>query len=336
MLTIQAKPEPLQHAELPARLRCRRIKLNCPPPEQQNLEELYAWHRKGLDIWRGQATEPPGAVDWLGIKSELARRLLSQCNFCVHDCRVDRYAGQTGYCRLDARPRIAGSYLHWGEEAPLSPTWAVFFSGCTMHCVYCHNWRETFDFSAGSELDTGALVEQLEQAGGQVRTLSLIGGTPETQLHAVLALTEALPETFRMPLVFNNNATLSPIGLELMEGVVDIYLPDFKHGNDACAWQLTKIARYGATVRANLDAYLAQGAAMLIRHLAVPGHLDCCTRPILELLARDYPGVAVNVMDQYRPMYLAAERPGLDRSLDADERARLAGWTRELGLRLVA
>lgn len=321
----------------PVRQLSRQIRLACPPLSEQSLEQLRHWHALGLKRWRAAelADGPESGSNWLEIKLELARRLLARCDYCVHDCRVNRLAGETGYCRLDATPRISGSYLHWGEEAPLSPTWALFFSGCTMHCVYCHNWRETFDLAAGAELDVPKLARQLYEAKGSYRTLSLIGGTPETQLHAVLELVCALDGRVDVPLVFNNNATLSASGLALMEGVVDIYLPDYKHGNDSCAWRLTKIADYNASFRRNLQAYLDQGAAVLVRHLVVPGHLDCCTRPILETLARDFPGVAVNVMHQYRPMYRAAEKPGLDRPLAAAEQARVTAWVGELNLRTI-
>ena len=326
---------------LPLRQRSRGLMLACPDPAGLELAALEHWHQQGLELWRSQTGEPPppdcenARFSWLSVKLELARRLLTQCNYCVHDCRVNRLAGETGYCGLDGRPWISGSYLHCGEEAPLNPTWAVFFSGCTMHCTYCHNWRETFDLSAGSTLEPVELATRLLAEKGRYRTLSLIGGTPEPQLHAVLALAAALDDAVDVPLVFNNNATLSRIGLELMEGVVDIYLPDFKHGNDTCAWKLTKIGAYLESIRTNLRAYLDQGTGLLVRHLVVPGHLECCTRPVLNTLAAEFPGVAVNIMFQYRPMYQAATKAGLDRILTPAEKRQVAGWVKELELRQV-
>lgn len=328
----------------PVRQRSRQILLACPPPASQELVALEHWHQEGLQQWRSLRAGPaePAKPDsdtqlfsWLEVKLALARQLLTRCNYCVHDCQIDRLAGETGYCRLDARPRISGSYLHWGEEAPLNPTWAVFFSACTMHCVYCHNWRETFDLAAGTRLDPVALAAHLLACNGSFRTLSLIGGTPEPQLHAVLELAWELDDAVMAPLVFNNNATLSRVGQELMEGVVDVYVPDLKHGNDRCAWQLTRIADYGAIVSDNLKAYLSQETALLIRHLVVPGHLTCCTRPVLELLARDFSGVAVNIMFQYRPLYQAANRPGIDRTLTVAEQQQVSDWMAELSLRQV-
>jgi len=322
---------------LPARQRSAQLLLDLPRPlAELSLDEVWAAHQQGLKHYRSQSGGAKAGVSWLSLKHHLARRLLANCNFCAHLCQVDRSREQLGYCRLGSASPISGSYLHQGEEAPISPTWALFFSGCTMHCVYCHNWRETFHFERQAHLDLPALLAQLQAHQGQYQTLSLIGGTPEPHLHTVLELAEALPAELKIPLVFNHNATLSAAGLLLMEGVIDIYLPDFKHGNDRCAWQLTKIPDYVATVRANLSACLEQGAAILVRHLVLPGHLDCCTLPILEQLARDFAGVAVNVMFQYRPMYRAESLPGIDRPLQSAEQARVTAWVQELGLRQVS
>lgn len=321
-----------------ARIKSKRLYLDCPDPDSMDLEQLLFWHQQGLKQWRqrSSATSPlQTGYSWLVIKQKLAHRLLTQCNLCVHDCRVDRIQGERGYCQLDAEIRISGSYLHWGEEAPISPTWAVFFSGCTMHCVYCHNWRETFDLKAGRVVDAQQLAQDLETHQGQYQTISFIGGTPEPQLHGILDLALALPDTVQAPLVFNSNATLSQIGLELMEGVIDIYLPDFKHGNQACAWQLTKIDNYLQSMDTNLKAYRAQRAGVLVRHLVIPGHLECCTHPILTRLAQDYPEFSVNVMFQYRPMYQAANKPLINRSLSEDEEAQVKQWIQELGVKVL-
>lgn len=342
-LALKANPaEP----SLPARQRHPTLALPATPLADCPVETLWELHQVGLELYRSlsrlsnspespQLSKHPPDTSWLQVKQALAWRLLQGCDFCVHDCLVDRTAGELGYCRLDSRSPLAGSYLHWGEETPIRPTWALFLSGCTMHCLYCHNWRETFEFQAIPSLDPQALAQTLFQERARYRTISLIGGTPEPHLHTLIDLALALDPAVTAPLVFNSNATLSASGLALMEGLIDIYLPDFKHGNQPCAWQLTKISNYVETVLSNLKAYREQGAAILVRHLALPGHLDCCSRPILEILARDFAGVAVNIMDQYRPMYKAENKPGIDRPLDETEKATLKRWSRELGLKTI-
>lgn len=305
------------------------------PLQDLSLSQLRYWHQVGLQYYR-QRSASTGPISWLAIKQALAQRLLAQCNFCVHHCQVDRSSGQLGYCRLGPASPLAGSYLHHGEEAPIRPTWALFFSGCTMHCSYCHNWRETFRFDPAAHFPLQSVLADLNQHRGQYKTLSLIGGTPEPHLHTLLELVAHLPEAIDVPLVLNHNATLSAEGLTLMEGVVDIYLPDFKHGNDACAWRLTKIQDYVQSVMANLQAARRQGAAMLVRHLVIPGHLDCCTRPVLERLAQDFAGVMVNVMFQYRPMYRAEQMPTINRMLSQAEQSQVNKWIQDLNLRQIS
>lgn len=321
---------------------------------QMRLPELWQLHEQGLTLYQNlhNHVHTSAAVNPQSLKSEtssaqtqgnllelkrvIAHRLLTDCNFCVHNCRVNRKAGPAGYCQLSSQSTLSGSYIHWGEEAPIRPTWALFFGGCTMHCVYCHNWRETFDLSQTRAYTPESVATDLSQTEQDFKTISFIGGTPEPHLHWILDFALALLPSVQAPFVFNNNATLSQEGLSLMHGVVDIYLPDFKHGNNRCAWQLTKIASYLEHVQANLQAYLEQGAAILVRHLALPGHLECCTRPILERLAQDYPKVTVNIMTQYRPMYRAERMESLKRRLNSNEIQRIEQWVQELNLRQVA
>jgi len=313
------------------RERTRALYVSAPPLEELSTSELWALHTQGREQFYGRVAPTPGNHSWLTIKAALAERELQHCNFCVHHCHVNRSAGETGYCRLDAKAIISGAYVHHGEEAPISPTFAIFFSGCTMHCVYCHNWRETFNLHAGAKVTASLLADTIREQQPHVRTLSLIGGTPEPHLHTILSLAEQLPTG--LPLVFNGNGTLSKQGLALMEGVIDIYIPDYKHGNDACAWRLTRIANYNVSLQANLSAYQAQGARLIVRHLVLPAHLECCTRPILEWLADACPTAEISLLSQYRPLYQAAKKPEIARRPSSSELAQAQQWVKELKLK---
>jgi putative pyruvate formate lyase activating enzyme len=326
----------------------RSARLPCPDLSVESLktldsETLWRHHAKGLAAYRqghyDRDIRP--TVSWLDLKRELAFRHLRQCDFCVHDCRVDRTAGQQGYCQLGDESPFSGAYLHWGEEPPLRPTWAVFFGGCTMHCVYCHNWRDTFKTREQPVLTPQGWINQLRAHAGSYRTLSFIGGTPEPHLHTLLAALCLLAESpdgddLAAPVVFNSNATLSAVGLDLMEGAIDIYVPDYKHGNNTCAWALTKIAHYQQTLALNLQRYAEQKAGVLVRHLPLPGHLECCTYPVLADLARHYGQMAVNIMLEYQPLYKAELMPGIDRCLSPAEKEKIQQWVESLGLRQVA
>jgi len=347
---------------LPVRSRARQIVVPCQDVALRSLaelsvSELAAYHEQGLALYRAALASDglrnplscPGdhrGYAWLAIKRAWAQALLTDCNYCVHNCRINRVAGETGYCGLTDQALISGEYLHYGEEERVGTTHAIFFSGCTLHCLFCHNWRETFDLSAGVGVDAAHLAEQirLRCADPAVQSISFIGGTPEPHLHTLTALAELLPEPLALPWVFNSNATLSATGLALMEGLIDLYLPDFKFGNDRCAWQLAKIAHYSETLEANLKAYQAQSrqtasslqpVQVLIRHLLMPGHLDCCTLPVLEKIAAEYPEMTVNLMGQYRPFYKARERPELNRRPAKADLEIARTQAHELGLSLV-
>lgn len=330
------------------RSRARQIVVARPdsrPLAQLSLAELENCHQQGLLRFRGEAwadaeSPPADGFSWLAVKRAWAHALLQRCNYCVHDCGVNRSAGVTGYCGLGAQALISGEYLHYGEEAAVGTTHAIFFSGCTLHCLFCHNWRETFDLTAGAPVDAPLLAKQiaLRCADPAVTSISFIGGTPEPHLHTLTELADILPEQWDLPWVFNSNATLSATGLALMAGLIDLYLPDFKFGNDHCAWQLAKIAHYSDTLKANLQAYQRQqrqGVRVLIRHLLMPGHLECCTRPVLAQMAAICPEIPLNLMGQYRPFYKAQERPELNRRIDKADLAQARSWAREWGLTLV-
>ena len=122
--------------------------------------------------------------------------------------------------------------------------------------------------------------------------------------------------------------------MRLLDGVIDVYLTDLKFGNDDCARRLCGAQDYLSVVRRNHRMAAAQGE-VLVRHLQLPGHLECCTLPTIDWLAEELPGVAVNLMDQYRPEHRAREHPELGAPLPREERRRALEHARERGLFLI-
>lgn len=332
----------------------RSAQLRCPSLTAEHLRSLstsrlWDYHEAGRQAFEAGEllfdlepislfTDVPdheATVSWLDLKRTLAYRHLQRCDFCVHHCGVNRTQEEQGYCQLGADSPYSGAYVHWGEEAPIRPTYAVFWGGCTMHCVYCHNWRDTFETQNQATLEPRLWLQMLRQQQGNYRTLSFIGGTSEPHLHTLLDCLVELAQVPELaaPVVLNHNATLSSVGLQLMEGVIDVYLPDYKHGNNRCAWQLTKIAHYQETLQANLAAYRRQDVGLLIRHLPIPGHLSCCTYPVLAWLSEHYPEVTVNVMLNYQPMYKAEGLPEINRCLTPEDEAQIQTWITHFNLR---
>lgn len=263
------------------------------------------------------------------------------CTLCPRQCGVDRTAGQLGFCRMPGQIQAARAMLHYGEEPPISGafgTGAVFFSGCTLRCVYCQN-REISEGGKGKPLDSGrlrAIFERLIDEGAQ--SIDLV--TPTQFLPDILpALTPKLP----VPVVYNCGGYERVETLRLLEGLVDVYLPDLKYADNTLAARLSRAPDYFETATAALrEMYRQVGAAvledgqltrgLLVRHLVLPGHLDNSLR-VIEWLAEAFPkgDVLVSLMSQYVPM--GEQEPPLDRRLTAEEYAGAVSWLELCGLK---
>ena len=138
-----------------------------------------------------------------------------------------------------------------------------------------------------------------------------------------------------IPVVWNSNFYMSDKSMSFLKGVVDVYLSDFKYGNDDCAQRLSDVPNYSEVVRRNhLLAF--KDAELAIRHLILPNHLDCCTKPVLEFIAEKFGDMAVvNLMDQYRPCYRARRFPDIDRRITAEEFETAVSYAQKLGLNFI-
>ena len=168
---------------------------------------------------------------------------------------------------------------------------------------------------------------------GASRNVNWVGGDPTSNLAFILrTLSEC---DANLPQVWNSNMYLTERTLELLDGVIDVYLTDFKYGNDICAKRLSGIDRYMEVAQRNHLIARAQ-AEMIIRHLVLPSHLECCTRPILTWIAENLEGVKVNVMGQYRPAHKAQSFGDISRSIRVSEYESALRIAEELGLDLCA
>ncbi len=303
-------------------------------------ETLWALHRDGMcrfhAAWaRGEALEPVAGPSLADLKYEIALRLLENCRLCERRCGVDRRQGDLGFCGVGAGSRLASEFLHLGEEPELVPSHTLFFCGCTFRCAYCQNWDFALDPDAGSPADPADLAARIASGFSQgSRNANFVGGNPDPHLHTILDIVRRLaPDCAYLPLVWNSNMYLSAEAMELTAGVMDIYLGDFRYGNDACAERYSEARDYFAVVSRNFLAAARQGEVML-RHLVLPGHLDCCTRPIMRWTAEQLPEVYFNLMFQYRPEYRASLFPGMDRRLSPEEKSRAREMANALKLNL--
>jgi putative pyruvate formate lyase activating enzyme len=221
--------------------------------------------------------------------------------------------------------------VHWGEEPELVPSHTIFFSGCTFNCVFCQNWDISQNPKQGDSFSPKKVAKLMERRSMSTRNTNWVGGDPTSNLPFIL---ETLTySNVNIPQIWNSNMYLTEKTMELLEGIVDVYLTDFKYGNNDCAKRLSKIDNYWDIVSRNHK--IAQGQCeMIIRHLVLPNHFECCTRPVLEWISKNLKDVRVNVMDQYRPEYNAFEHDELTRKLKSEEFERARKLADDLGLSL--
>jgi putative pyruvate formate lyase activating enzyme len=284
----------------------------------------------------------------LARRAQAARRRLRNCELCARACRVDRVAGIDGAaCRTGERAIVASFGAHHGEEAPLSGragSGTIFFSWCNLRCLYCQN----FDISAEGEgrpvsaEALAAIMLALERQG--CHNINFV--SPSHVVAQILeALVLAVEAGLRLPLVYNSGGYDSVEALALLDGVIDIYMPDAKYGDEATARRYSKVRDYVAVNRAAIREMHRQvgdlvidprGLAvrgLLVRHLVLPNGLAGTTE-VMRFLANEIsPNTYVNIMGQYRPCYRAHEVSTLSRRPTAAEMQAALAAAANAGLR---
>ena len=269
----------------------------------------------------------------LDLKIELAHAALDSCDLCPHHCRVDRNHGRTGFCGVGS-----GMAVHWegilhGEELPLVPSHEVFLSGCTMRCAFCYSHEQITRPMSGRRTDPGELASCVSRRAREGATnLNLVGGEPTVHIPTILEALRRLDCS--LPVVWNSNMYATPAAMELLDGVVDLFLGDIHFGNDECARSLGRIPGYIGSLTASFSAAVGSGASVIIRHLVMPGHLDCCARPAMEWARSHFSETPFHLMFQYLPDYRAEGDPVLGRTLTNDEVRRATEMAGEVGVRL--
>ena len=258
---------------------------------------------------------------------------LKRCDLCPHLCGVNRLDGETGFCRSGVLPRIASANLHRGEEPPISGTrgsGTIFFSGCTLRCPFCQNFPISH-LGNGETVSTKALAErmlQLQKRGAH--NINLV--TPTHFLPQILAAVWlAVPRGFKLPLVWNSSGYETVDALRLLDGIVDIYLPDMKYADDETAHEYSGAPGYASLNRAAVVEMQRQvghlqvnddGVAvcgLIIRHLVLPEGKagSAVTLPwIAETVGKE---THLALMSQYFPAGQAADIPGIHRHITSEE-----------------
>ncbi len=269
---------------------------------------------------------------YLDLKIKIANKMLECCNFCSRRCSVNRLADRLGFCGCGKIMNVSSIFAHMGEEPELVPSGTIFTMGCTMRCRHCQNWTISQWKEAPMEYTPEELAREVENLRLEgCRNVNLVGGEPTPWLKHWL-------ETFKhvgvnVPVVWNSNSYYSPETAQLLAGFADVYLLDFKYGRGDCAERISDAPDYWEVcTRNHLEA--KKYGELIVRVLVLPGHLDCCTKPILQWIAENL-GVEtrVNVMFQYRPEWRAFEVPELRRRLNRAEMEKALQLAEQAGLK---
>ena len=315
----------------------------------RNAESHEGMHR----VLRDNLVAAEPAYVKLLDSGELAERVrqgcehLAGCDLCARYCRVNRLESVAGaVCRTGRYAVVPSFGAHHGEERPLRGwrgSGTIFFSWCNLRCIFCQNW-EISQKGIGDEVDAERLAGMMLRLQAQgCHNINLVSPS-----HVVAQILEAVlvaaREGLRLPLVYNTGGYDSPEALALLDGVIDIYMPDMKYGDSEIARRYSRVRDYWevnqAAVREmhrqvgdlRLDEQGLARRGLLVRHLVLPGDL-ANTEKVLAFVAEAIsPNTYVNVMDQYRPCYRAYDLPPLDRPITVQEYRRALVAAKRHGL----
>lgn len=264
---------------------------------------------------------------------KIAHEMLKECRFCAHNCGVNRLSGKLGRCRAGDQPRCFSAQVELSDELELIPTFAIALGGCDLRCSFCITGANSWNADGGELFEPDAMARRAVAALEKgARTVMLLGGEPTIHLPAVMEFVAAMPDTVR--LVWKTNGHGSATAREMLAGLFDVWLADYKFGNDACAERLAGISGYGMVVKQNLR-WAYQDTELIVRHLVMPGHLECCWKPVAEWLATELPGVKVNLRTGFWPAWRSARHAELVRGLAAADALRAEEIAKSFRLKLV-
>ncbi|MEW5746728.1 MAG: radical SAM protein [Nitrospirota bacterium] len=285
----------------------------------------------------------------IGNRVAAAEAMLEQCTLCRRLCTIDRTAGELGACRTGTKPLVASWGPHFGEERPLvgrSGSGAIFFANCNLGCIFCQNW-DISHVCSGSELSFERLAEvmlELQEEG--CHNINLV--TPTHQMPMILrSVAIAIERGLKLPLVYNCGGYEPLEALRILDGIIDIYMPDFKYADPEAGSRYSLVKDYpqvaGAAVKEMhrqvgdlvIDERGIAVRGLLVRHLVLPGGI-AGTRKVVRFIAEEISkDTYINIMDQYHPAYHAFGHPPLDRRITREEYDEAVRAALDAGLRRI-
>ena len=268
------------------------------------------------------------------------------CLLCPRKCGINRAAGQTGVCGVSAEIRVARAALHYWEEPCISGkrgSGAVFFSGCSLHCVFCQN-REISDGKAGKVISKERLSDIfMELADKGANNINLV--TPGQYIPDIVwAVNDAKSRGMKLPIIYNTSGYENVTELKLLEGIVDVYLPDFKYMDSTLSAMYSRAKDYPSVAKQALSEMVRQQPdvviddatgliqkGVIVRQLLLPGHVNDAKAVLKYLYDTYHNHVYISMMSQFTPIALK-DYPEINRTVTRREYERLVDYALEIGI----
>ncbi len=267
----------------------------------------------------------------LNKKIKQVEKIIAECELCERKCRVNRFKA-TGFCGVDINWKIFGAHTHWGEEPELIPSATLFMAGCNMRCVYCQNAPGSVTPNHGTEWtekEGAKWIENMWDRG--CKNVNFVGGEPTPYLYNILKCLKLCKAD--IPVVWNSNSYYSEKTANILKGIVDIYLLDFRYFNDKCASKYSFTEDYVNTVKRNFLT-ASKDSELLIRILVMPSHIDCCAKSIVKWIKENLNKWSrVNILGQYYPAWHAFNYKEMNRRLYNDEYNDVFNYAKSIGLK---
>ena len=274
-------------------------------------------------------------------------KIMGECRLCPRECGVNRLKGETGFCQASSQLEVSAFNPHFGEERPLVGTGGsgtIFFTNCNLRCVYCINWQINHQGIGSPEsIETLAgMTLKLQKRG--CHNINLVTPTPYSP-HIILAVDQAAARGLQIPLVYNTSGWERTEILQLLDGIVDIYLPDFKYADADMAGKYSAGAYSypSITRKALLEMHRQVGVAkpkkngimfrgLMIRHLVLPNGVSGSKKVISWVASHLTKDTYLNIMSQYRPSHQAHKYPKISRRINRKEYREVVEWAKRSGL----
>lgn len=268
------------------------------------------------------------------------------CLLCPRKCGINRRTGQTGVCGVSSEIKVARAALHYWEEPCISGkrgSGAVFFSGCSLHCVFCQN-REISDGKEGKVISKERLSDIfMELAGKGANNINLV--TPGQYIPDIVwAVNDAKSRGMKLPIIYNTSGYENMTELKLLEGIVDVYLPDFKYMDSTLSARYSRAKDYPSVAKQALSEMVRQQPdvviddatgliqkGVIVRQLLLPGHVNDAKAVLKYLYDTYHDHVYISMMSQFTPIALK-DYPEINRTVTKREYERLVNYALEIGI----